>query len=68
MVVSAKKNAILSSSMVFLIGLIFGLMYAIVRVFQYDIERYEHDATPDSVRNYIRQTAGCEDFKQTTLR
>jgi hypothetical protein len=54
--------------MIFLIGLIFGLMYAIVRVFQYDIERYEHDATPDSVRNYIRQTAGCEDFKQTTLR
>lgn len=68
MVGSSKKNAIISSSMLFVIGLIFGIMYAVVRVFRYDIERYEHDATPESVRKYIRQTAGCEEFKQTTLR
>lgn len=68
MVVSAKKNAILSSSMLIVIFSIFAVLYAVYKVFRYDIERYEHDATPQSVRQYVRQTSVCSDFKQTSLR
>lgn len=68
MVVSTKKNAILSSSMFYALLFIFALIYAVYKVFHYDIERYEHDATPQSVRQYVRQTTHCADFKQTSLR
>lgn len=68
MVVSAKKNAILNSSMLIAIFSIFAVIYTVYKVFRYDIERYEHDATPSSVRKYVQQTSFCSDFKQTNLR